>query len=65
MRVKSLQLFTIGLYELNPDGTLKLSNGKPIETYGNDDVRGLAKVFTGWDLNGSEENVAFHRRPWP
>jgi uncharacterized protein (DUF1800 family) len=58
-----MQLFTIGLYELNQDGTLKLSNGKPVETYGNDDVRGLAKVFTGWDLNGSEENVAFHRRP--
>jgi uncharacterized protein (DUF1800 family) len=58
-----MQLFTIGLYELNPDGTLKLSKGKPVETYGNDDVRGLAKVFTGWDLNGSENDVEFQRRP--
>ncbi|ARP89503.1 hypothetical protein CAL14_03690 [Bordetella genomosp. 9] len=58
-----MQLFTIGLYQLNPDGTLKLSGGKPVETYTNDDVRGLAKVFTGWDLNGSEEDVGFHRRP--
>ncbi|CAM3793432.1 DUF1800 domain-containing protein [Bordetella sputigena] len=58
-----MQLFTIGLYQLNADGTIRLDNGKPIETYNNDDVRGLAKVFTGWDLNGSEENVAFHRRP--
>lgn len=58
-----MQLFTIGLYELNPDGTPRLVDGKPVETYTNDDVRGLAKVFTGWDLNGSEENVAFHRRP--
>ncbi|CAM3612403.1 DUF1800 domain-containing protein [Bordetella flabilis] len=58
-----MQLFTIGLYELNPDGTLKLKQGKPIETYTNDDVRGLAKVFTGWDLNGSENDVEFQRRP--
>lgn len=44
-----LQLFSIGLYQLNPDGTLKLNaNGEPIETYTNDDVKGLAKVFTGW-----------------
>lgn len=43
-----MQLFTIGLYELNPDGSLKLRDGKPIETYGPDDIKGLAKVFTGW-----------------
>jgi uncharacterized protein (DUF1800 family) len=44
-----MQLFTIGLHELNNDGTPKLdSQGRPIETYGNDDVMALAKVFTGW-----------------
>lgn len=44
-----MQLFSIGLYELNPDGTLKLNDaGKPTETYTNADVKGLAKVFTGW-----------------
>lgn len=42
-----MQLFSIGLYELNDDGTLKLRNGQPIETYKADDVKGLAKVFTG------------------
>lgn len=43
-----MQLFTIGLYELNIDGTLKLdAEGQPIETYSNADVQGLAKVFTG------------------
>lgn len=42
-----MQLFSIGLHELNDDGTLKLRNGLPIETYTSDDVRGLAKVFTG------------------
>ncbi len=44
-----MQLFSIGVYELNPDGSIKLNaQGKPIETYTPDDVRGLAKVFTGW-----------------
>jgi uncharacterized protein (DUF1800 family) len=43
-----LQLFTIGLYELNLDGTLKLdAQGRPIETYRPEDIAGLAKVFTG------------------
>ena len=42
-----MQLFSIGLYELNDDGSLKLRDGKPIETYTSDDVKGLAKVFTG------------------
>ncbi len=45
-----LQLFTIGLYELNPDGTQRLNNGKPIETYDQDDITNLARVFTGWDF---------------
>lgn len=44
-----MQLFSIGLYELNQDGTRKLNDqGQPIETYTSDDIRGLAKVFTGW-----------------
>jgi uncharacterized protein (DUF1800 family) len=44
-----MQLFTIGLSQLNPDGTLKLDgSGQPQPTYSHDDVAGLAKVFTGW-----------------
>ncbi|WP_255547900.1 DUF1800 domain-containing protein [Erythrobacter ani] len=46
-----MQLFSIGLYELNPDGTQRLSGGEPIETYDNDDVTGIAKVFTGYDFD--------------
>ncbi|WP_133365599.1 DUF1800 domain-containing protein [Qipengyuania sediminis] len=47
-----MQLFTIGLQQLNPDGTPKLgSNGQPIETYTNTDVQELAKVFTGYDFD--------------
>ncbi|MCY4743536.1 DUF1800 family protein [Pelomonas sp. UHG3] len=44
-----MQLFTIGLHELNTDGSARLDgNGQPIETYNNNDVLALAKVFTGW-----------------
>jgi uncharacterized protein (DUF1800 family) len=44
-----MQLFTIGLQELNPDGTPRLDGaGQPIETYTTADIQGLAKVFTGW-----------------
>jgi len=46
------QLFTIGLWQLNDDGTQKLDgNGNPIPTYSNTDVKGLAAVFTGWSWN--------------
>lgn len=44
-----MQLFSIGLYELNNDGTYKLNgSGQPIETYTHEDIQGLAKVFTGF-----------------
>ncbi len=43
-----MQLFSIGLYELNNDGTRKVdNNGDWIPTYDNNDIRGLAKIFTG------------------
>ncbi|MDA0346555.1 MAG: DUF1800 family protein [Verrucomicrobia bacterium] len=43
-----MQLFTIGLWLLNNDGTLKLDDlGEPIPTYDNDDITEMAKVFTG------------------
>ncbi|MGH1422575.1 MAG: DUF1800 domain-containing protein [Hyphomonas sp.] len=47
-----LQLFTIGLVELNMDGTPKLTNGQEVETFSNDDIQGLARVFTGMTLKG-------------
>lgn len=53
-----MQLFSIGLYELNDDGTPRLRNGQPIETYTSDDVRGLAKVFTGWSWHRPAGNNA-------
>lgn len=60
---ESMQLFSIGLTMLNPDGTQQLRDGHPIDTYNNDDVQGLAKVFTGWDLNGAETDPSFVQRP--
>jgi uncharacterized protein (DUF1800 family) len=50
-----MQLFTIGLVQLNLDGTPKLTSGLPTETYTLDDITGLARVFTGWnyDLTGT------------
>jgi len=48
-----MQLFSIGLYRLNPDGTLMLDgNGQPIETYGPNDIVGLSRVFTGFSWAG-------------
>ena len=44
-----MQLFTIGVNELNPDGTLKLdTSGQPIPAYTQDTIEGFASVFTGW-----------------
>lgn len=43
-----MQLFSIGIVQLNNNGTPKLVNGAPVDTYNMDDIRGLAKVFTGW-----------------
>ncbi|BCU78370.1 hypothetical protein llg_30850 [Luteolibacter sp. LG18] len=47
-----LQLFSIGLVQLHPDGSLKLGgDGLPIPTYNNDDITNLARVFTGWSFS--------------
>jgi uncharacterized protein (DUF1800 family) len=44
-----MQLFTVGVSELNSDGSLKLdTSGQPIPTYTQDTVEGFANVFTGW-----------------
>ena len=44
-----MQLFSIGLVELNPDGSQQLdANGAPIPTFDGTTIEGLASVFTGW-----------------
>jgi uncharacterized protein (DUF1800 family) len=50
-----MQLFTIGLFQLNPDGSQQLDGqGNPVPTYDNNDITEFAKIFTGlqYDFDG-------------
>ena len=58
-----MQLFSIGLVELQQDGAEVLQNGAPVEIYTNADVTGLAKVFTGLSLSGGEFFFDFRTLP--
>lgn len=49
-----MQLFSLGVYQLNLDGSVKTSGGVPLETYTQDDVTNLARVFTGYDFDRSD-----------
>jgi len=61
-----LQLFSIGLNELNMDGSQKLdASGSPIPTFTNDDIGGLAKVFTGLKLNNEAAEEWWDRFAFP
>jgi uncharacterized protein (DUF1800 family) len=49
-----MQLFTIGLVELNLDGSVKTDgSGQPLPTYDQDIVQGFAHVYTGWTYSGA------------
>ena len=53
-----MQLFSIGLVELNIDGTERLDgNNQPIPTYDQAVIEGFAHVFTGWTWAGGQ---SFH-----
>jgi uncharacterized protein (DUF1800 family) len=44
-----MQLFTLGLSQLNPDGTVQVDGtGLPVPSYSQDDVMALGRSFTGW-----------------
>ena len=50
-----LQLFTIGPYELNLDGSVKMDeHGEIIPSYSQNDIMEMAKILTGWILYGSK-----------
>ena len=56
-----MQLFSIGLFELNADGSEKLDDdGQPIPSYNNDTIREMARVFTGLSFGGP--NARFGKR---
>ncbi|MEM0895849.1 MAG: DUF1800 family protein [Verrucomicrobiota bacterium] len=57
-----MQLFSIGLFELNQDGTRKKdAQGNDIPTYDNTDITNFAKVFTGLTFNPQNPN---NGTPW-
>ena len=56
-----LQLFSIGLWKLNLDGTRIVDTfGQPIPTYTNEDIKELARVFTGFAMH----NTQFGKTNW-
>lgn len=57
-----MQLMTIGVVQLNPDGTVKTDpSGRPLPTYTADDISGLAKVFTGYSYYSDRPTVVTFR----
>ena len=54
---ENLQLFTIGVHQLNLDGTKKRdANNNFIPTYNQKTIEEFAKVFTGWSYSDKEWN---------
>ncbi|MES2583061.1 MAG: DUF1800 domain-containing protein [Pseudomonadota bacterium] len=50
-----MQLFTLGIYQLNNDGTEKRDgNGNKLESYTQSDITNIARVFTGWDFDQTQ-----------
>ncbi len=59
-----MQLFSIGLEQLNLDGTQKLdSSGNPIPTYNQDTIEGFAHAFTGWTYPPKSGSPSFGSSP--
>lgn len=62
-----MQLFTIGLYYLTPDGGfIADGNGRPLETYTNDNITEFARVFTGFtDASTNNTGTGTGRTDFP
>ena len=61
-----MQLFSIGLYNLNLDGSLTLSSsGFPVATYGQTEILGTAAVLTGWTYAQPGVGNPVFRPPFP
>lgn len=65
-----MQLFSIGLFKLHPDGTLVLDErGLPIPTYTQEAIVGIAHVLTGWTYASTDPDYSYrwgepdYRRP--
>ena len=65
-----MQLFTIGLFLLNPDGSLQRdASNNPIPTYDQTTIQNFAKVYTGWtyptkpNATPEKHNPAYYAGP--
>lgn len=57
-----MQLFSIGLYELNMDGTYKVDDdGNVLQTYDNTDIKTFARAMTGFQRQQSRSNYEGYR----
>ena len=56
-----MQLFSLGLVELTLDGTVRNASQGGVPTYSQEDIEGLAHVFTGWNYAGSPSWRSSHR----
>ena len=53
-----MQLFSIGLWELEKDGTQELyAEGEPIQTYGSEEIESFARAWTGFGRQGTRSNI--------
>eukprot|EP00746_Dinoflagellata_sp_MGD_P086016 gnl/MRDRNA2_/MRDRNA2_34029_c0_seq1.p1 gnl/MRDRNA2_/MRDRNA2_34029_c0~~gnl/MRDRNA2_/MRDRNA2_34029_c0_seq1.p1 ORF type:complete len:1786 (-),score=331.31 gnl/MRDRNA2_/MRDRNA2_34029_c0_seq1:135-5372(-) len=53
-----MQLFSIGLWKLNADGSrMKDKDGNDVNTYSNDQIMNIARVFTGFDMQQFRSNL--------
>lgn len=48
-----MQLFTVGIFQLQPNGELALDNGEPVPVYNQAEIKEFARVFTGWTYSGT------------
>ena len=58
-----MQLFTIGVWMLEEDGTRTLdASGEPIQTYDNNDLLSFSRVWTGFANRPARGNLAYFSR---
>jgi uncharacterized protein (DUF1800 family) len=57
-----MQLFTIGLWQLNSDGSVLLDDaGNKVPTYTNKNIQSFAKIWTGFKIQAFRGNIEGHR----
>jgi hypothetical protein len=59
-----VQLFSIGLWELNQNGTLKLNAlGQPVPSYTQSHIKEFARALTGWTFPTAPGATSFNSNP--